>query len=74
LTAEGLAGAAGRFTVADIATFVKNHSAKAVATLFGGGGNTMCCRFRLSSAEGGMSGGGLGERRMSNGEKIDVSF
>jgi hypothetical protein len=74
LTAEGLAGAAGRFTGADFPTCVKNHSGKAVATLFGGRGNTMRCRFRLSSPERGMSRGELGECQMSNGEKIDVSF
>jgi hypothetical protein len=53
---------------------VKNHSGKAVATLFGGRGNTMHWCFWLSSPERGMSGGGLGECQMSNGEKIDVSF
>jgi hypothetical protein len=59
---------------ADFSTFVKNYSGKVVATLFGDRDDTMRCRFRLSSPESGMRGGGVGECQLSNGAKIDATF
>ncbi len=62
------------FAGADFPTFVRNYSGKVVATLFGDRGDTMRCRFQLSSPERGMSGGGVGQCQVSNGGKIDANF
>jgi hypothetical protein len=59
---------------ADYATFVQNYSGKVVATLFGDRKNTMRCRFQLANPEDGMSGGGVGECQITNGDKIAAQF
>jgi len=59
---------------ADYATFVQNYSGKVVATLFGDRKNTMRCRFQLANPQDGMSGGGVGECQVTNGEKIEAQF
>jgi hypothetical protein len=58
----------------DFPTLVRNYTGKVVATLFGDRGDTMRCRFQLSSPEQGMSGGGVGECQVSNGGKIAATF
>ena len=62
------------FDGGDHTVFRTNYSGKVVATLFGSGGNTMRCRFRLSDPPSALSGGGVGECQLSKGGKIDVEF
>jgi hypothetical protein len=59
---------------ADYATFLENYSGKVVATLFGDRKNTMRCRFQLANPPDGMSGGGVGECQVTNGDKIEAQF
>ena len=59
---------------ADYATFVQNYSGKVIATLFGDHKNTMRCRFQLANPQQGMSGGGIGECQVTNGETIQAQF
>ena len=59
---------------ADYATFIQNYSGRVVATLFGDRKNTMRCRFQLANPQEGMSGGGVGECQVTNGDKIDAQF
>jgi len=59
---------------ADVPTFVRNYSGKAIATLLGDRGSRMRCRFRLSDPETGMSSGGVGECEVSGGGKIAAEF
>ena len=59
---------------ADYATFVQNFSGKVVATLFGDRKNTMRCRFQLANPPDGMSGGGVGDCQVTNGDTIQAQF
>jgi len=58
----------------DYATFVDNYSGRVIATLFGDRKNTMRCRFQLANPADGMTGGGIGECQITNGEKIQAQF
>ncbi|MEW6270918.1 MAG: hypothetical protein AB1689_16665 [Thermodesulfobacteriota bacterium] len=58
----------------DYATFVQNYTGKVIATLFGDQKNTMRCRFALADPAEGMTGGGVGECQITNGETIQAQF
>ncbi len=58
----------------DYETFIDNYTGKVVATLFGDRNHTMRCRFQLSDPAEGMTGGGVGECQVSNGDKIEATF
>lgn len=58
----------------DYSSFVRNYDGKVIATLFGDQRHTMRCRFTLANPEDGMTGGGVGECQISNGETIHATF
>ncbi len=62
------------FAGVNATTFVQQYSGRVVATLFGDQGHVMRCRLNLSNPAGGITGGGIGECEVSNGERIDVQF
>lgn len=59
---------------ADMPTFVRNYSGKAIATLLGDRGGRMRCRFHLADPTEGMEGGGLGQCETDKKVKIDATF
>jgi hypothetical protein len=54
--------------------FLDRYTGKVVATLFGNRNGSMNCHLTLSVPERGLSGGGVGECRVSGGGRIDVEF
>lgn len=52
----------------------EQRSSKAKALLLGDRGRSMKCEFQFSSARGGIDDGGIGECKLSDGEKVEVVF
>lgn len=67
-------GAFGPGVPNDWTAFVQNYSGRAVATLFGDRQHTMRCRLDLANPAVGISGGGVGDCRTSDGGQIEVQF